>query len=225
MQLNLFQTKKHQGPDGLPTDFYKMFYIKLKDLLLDVYRECKKKRIFYDSARQGIISLIPKFGRDRLKLANWRPICLLNVDYKIVSKVMANRIKMVLDDIIDEEQSAYIKGRSISQNIRTLFDVIDLAAITNKPGIIVSVDFMKAFDRIEYSSLIGALKFFNFGENFIEWVRILFYEFNLATTNGGFLSSLFNTNERVFPRKPNISILLLVNRTNIINEVERKSKK
>ena len=82
------------------------------------------------SQRRGVISLLPKEDANLLKLANWRPITLLNVDYKIASKVIATRFEKVLDLLISPHQTDFLKGRYIGQNIRLVTDVVEHA--TNK---------------------------------------------------------------------------------------------
>ena len=198
---------KAPGPDGIPADFYKVFWIKIKGLIHEVFSKCRENGILFDSARQGIISLIPKEGRNRSFLKNWRPITLLNVDYKILSKTMANRMKIVLPDIIDRDQTGFVKGKDISENLRKVFDVIELALIKKMLALIVQVDFEKAFDRVDLKSLFLIMEKFNFGENMISWTKILFKEFNLAVTNFSYLSHFFVPTRGLF--QGNLIVLYL----------------
>ena len=124
----LSETKcnKSPGPDGLPADLYKIFYLRLKFFMLDALNECFEVKRIFRSGREGIISLIPKKGRDRRFLKNWRLIILLCVDYKLISKIISNRIRIVLDKIIHQDQSGFIPGRNISDNIRQVIDGINL---------------------------------------------------------------------------------------------------
>ena len=148
---------KCPGPDGIPADFYKIFYSRIKDTLLEVLCHAKKLGRLHNTARYGVISLIPKHNKDRSYLAHWRPIVLLNVDFKILSKIFANRLKLVLDDLIDPLQAGFIKNRQISDNIRRLFDLMELTWAAQMPAIIISVDFHKAFDRVDYTALYKIL--------------------------------------------------------------------
>ena len=74
--------------------------------------------------RQGVITCIPKEGKDKQYLKNWRPITLLNTMYKIASSCIAARLKMVLPKLISEEQKGFLKGRYIGENIRLLYDTL-----------------------------------------------------------------------------------------------------
>ena len=108
------------------------------------------------SQRRGVISLLFKKG-DRTQLKNWRPITLLTTDYKILSKALANRLHEVLPLIIHSDQTASIRGRTINDNARLLHDVIAYANTNSVPLAVVSVDQMKAFDRVSHDSCSSAL--------------------------------------------------------------------
>ena len=97
----------------------------------------------------GVIALIPKKDKDKSLLENLRPISLLNVDYKIPTKIIAKRIEKVLPRIINPNQTGYVKGRFIGENIRLIQDVMSLTKNANMPGIAFFLDFRKAFDTIE----------------------------------------------------------------------------
>ena len=97
------------------------------------------------SQRQAVIAVLDK-GKDRSLIANWRPISLLNVDYKIISKTIAKRLKVVLPKLIHHNQVGFITGRNIAENLRAISDIFDYTKDFNVPGILISVDFHKAFD-------------------------------------------------------------------------------
>jgi len=85
---------------------------------------------------------------DRKSLKNWRPISLLNVDYKICSKAISVRLSKVLEFIVDPDQTCSVPGRKISSNLHTLRDILDYIDRTGETGILVSLDQEKAFDRV-----------------------------------------------------------------------------
>ena len=133
-------------------------------------------------ARIGIISLIPKKNRDLRWIKNWCPIILLCVDYKILAKIIANRVKSVLDNLIGKEQSAFIKGRNINNSIRKIVDTVNYCDRKQLNSLLLSIDFEKAFDCVEYLSVEMAMKSLNFGKNIIQWTRILYDDFQLGTS-------------------------------------------
>ena len=108
-------------------------------------------------------SLIPKVENNLSTLSNWHPITLLNVDYKILAKVIAKRIEPVLTKLIHPDQTEFIKGRFIGQNIRLLNDLMEFTDDQNVPGILLFIDYEKAFDIIEWTFIQNVLKCFNFG--------------------------------------------------------------
>ena len=101
--------------------------------------------------KQGIITLIAKENKSRQNLANYRPICLLNTIYKIASASIADRIKTVLDKLIHYSQSGFISGRYMGDNTRLLYDLMQFVGENNVPGLLLLIDFEKAFDSLSWS--------------------------------------------------------------------------
>ena len=129
--------------------------------------------------RRGVLCLLPK-KNDPLLLKNWRPISLFNQDYKLIAKLIAKRIKLCLDAIIDIDQTGFIKGRYIGQNIRNTIDIIHYCEQQDKAGILISIDFEKALDKLEWSFIKKSLNFF--------WVNILYTEIVSCVSNNGYAS-------------------------------------
>ena len=115
--LKTFSENKSPGNDGLTIEFYKHFWNKINKILVDSYNERFDKGILTNSQRQAVITLLQKPGKDRLLLQNWRPISLLNLDYKILTNVIGQRIQVVLPDIIHENQSGFVSGRKIEHSV------------------------------------------------------------------------------------------------------------
>lgn len=106
--------KNNKSPDGLSAEFYKAF--SWKSIENDTLPP---------SLTQGLVTLIPKPRKDVLFIDSWRPICLLNNDYKILSSIFSRTIKETLDAIRDETQSGFKGNRHISNNIRLVLDILD----------------------------------------------------------------------------------------------------
>ena len=98
------------------------------------------------SQREAAIKLIEKKDRDKRFVKNWQPISLLNIDTKILSKSLAEKLKNVLPELISSNQTAYVKNQCISESGRLISDVIEMFAITDIPGYLVTMDIEKAFD-------------------------------------------------------------------------------
>lgn len=123
--LKTFQLNKTPGTDGLTAEFYLRFWTDISGPLIDCLNHGALLGELSISQRQGIISLIPKKNKDALLLKNWRPISLLNTDYKLATKCIAKRLEKVLPYLIDGDQTGYIKGRFIGENIRLISDIIE----------------------------------------------------------------------------------------------------
>ena len=109
--LKTFQPNKTPGTDGLTAEFYLRFWTYISAPLIDCLNNSALLGELSISHRQGIIFLIPKKNKDPLLLKNWRPISLLNTDYKLATKCIAKRLEKVLPYLIDGDQTGYIKGR------------------------------------------------------------------------------------------------------------------
>ena len=129
LKVALRQTKRNKcpGPDGISSDFYMMFFNKIGTILLEALQYAIKVGRVHTSSRNGIISLIPKADKSPNFLKNWRPIILLCTDYKLLAKIVSNRLRKVLDEIIDKDQNGFVPGRNINNSVRTILDTITWA--------------------------------------------------------------------------------------------------
>ena len=116
--------------------------------------------------------------------------------------MISNRVKLVLEDLIAEDQTAFTKGRDISQNIRKTLDIQDIAFQRNLVAVLISVDFEKAFDKVEHNSLIQAFSYFGFPEYMLQWLTILFKDMWLCTINDGFTSNWFMLTHGIYQGNP-----------------------
>ena len=158
---------------------------------MNCINECFEKGEMSSSQKQAIITLIEKKGKDRSFLENWRPISLVNVDTKIMTKAIASRIKNVLPDIIHPNQTGYVKDRFIGETIRSIYDVMDLTGKENIPGLMLFIDFQKAFDSVEWDFLFKCLEAFNFGPDFLHCVKVFYKNIHSCILNNGMTSSFF----------------------------------
>ena len=168
---------KAPGPDDITADWLKVFWGKIKNNYLSLINHTFKVGRILTSGRYSVITLIPKLGCDNKLLKNWRPICLLGVGYKLLSKTIANRLKQVLPNIIHLDQSGFVAGCNIRDSLRKTLDTIEIAKIKQIDALLLCIDFEKAFDMVKYNSLFAVLKSLGIGENMIRWMRILFYRY------------------------------------------------
>ena len=181
---------KSPGSDGLSVEFYKTFaHLVLPDLL-DVFNDVFVSGLLSDSQRGSIITLVPKSG-DVLNPANRRPISLLNVDYKILSKILSTRLRSVLSYIVNEYQVCAVHGRTVLHNLLVIRDLVSFVNSRGLDCALLSLDQEKAFDRVDHEFLFKCLNRFGFGEAFIRWIRILYTDCFARVLVNGFLSDTF----------------------------------
>ena len=123
-ELFKMSRNKTPGNDGLTAEFYETFWLVVTKFMVDSFNGADSDQCMSVSQKQGVIKLIPKANKDKLVLGNWRPITLINVDAKILSKCLAKRISKVIKKLINSQQTAFVKGRYIGEGIRQISDII-----------------------------------------------------------------------------------------------------
>ncbi len=181
------KTEKSPGSDGLTPEFYKTFWPLIKNLLMGVIHETFLHGELPYSMRKALLALLYKKG-DITLLKNYRPISLTNYDYKIICFTLTNRLQKVIKTLIHEDQTGYIKDRYIGTNARLIQDYFEDCEKFDIPGILLFLDFEKAFDSVEWNFMISVLERFNFGNNFINWIKILYKKPTLSIKNNGWIS-------------------------------------
>lgn len=171
--MDEMQNRKTPGLDGIPVEFYKKFSKKLVPILKNLFMDILRKGRLPKSMYLGVISLLHK-GGDRNERKNYRPVTLSNVDYKILAKVLTNRVGKLMDKVIHKDQSSGVKGRNIQDAAFFINSVISKCQVDRKTGILLSVDQMAAFDRVEWEYLNLSLRKFGFSENFLKWISIIY---------------------------------------------------
>jgi len=181
--LKCMKNGKTPGLDGYHCEVYNFFWQDIKYLVLDSINYAYHSGSLSIDQRRGIITLTPKSGKDRTLLKSWRPISLLNTDYKIIAKSLANRLKPNLPLLIHPDQTGFVKNRYIGENCRLIGDILHLACKKQISGFLLLVDFQKAYDSVEWKYIEKILPLFNLGESFKKWVKILYFDSESTVTN------------------------------------------
>ena len=161
---------KSPGPDGLNFKFIKKFWKIIKPDLLRFLDEFYVNGIFPKGGNASFIALIPKV-LDPQQLSEYRPISLIGCIYKIVSKILARRLKKVMPSIIDERQSAFIEGRHLLHGVLVANEVVEEAKRKQKSCIVFKVDYEKAYDSVSWQFLIYMMRRMDFNPRWIMWIE------------------------------------------------------
>ena len=149
--LNTFKDSKTPGNDGIPAEFYKKIWHLVGTYITDSLNFAFEHGELSTSHRQAVITLIDKKDKIKPKIQTLRPISLLNVDLKIGTKALALRLQDVLPYVINDDQTGFVRGRTIFDSIKIIQDLMNLTKKFKLEGILLFIDFEKAFDSIEWS--------------------------------------------------------------------------
>lgn len=188
---------KSPGSDGITPEFYLQFWDSLCDPFMDSILFSLDNGILSEGQRTGLIKLIPKKDLDRQEIANWRPITLLNVDFKILSKAISARIQSCITQIIAPDQTGFIRGRYIGTNLINVRSLIDHVDASDSSGLLLAVDYQKAFDTVRWELIFTALDLFGFGNYIVSAIKTMFKGIKTAVCNAGYSSSFFSPSRGV----------------------------
>ena len=160
-----------------------------------------KKRSYYP---------LTKKKKKQNKQTNEPGITLPNCHYNIATKLIANRIQKSLPNIINNDQTGFLKNRFIEENIRLIESIINHTNIEQIPGLLLFVDFEKTFDSIKWSFIEKTLRHFNFETSLVSWVKLLYTYISSCVLNDGWASDFFSLHHgvrQVCPLSPYLFIV------------------
>ena len=214
---------KRQGRTDLPKSFMKLFSIFCNKIyLINSYNDAFQKGSLSVCQRRGVISLIPKEDSDLSELSGWRPITLLNVDYKILAKTIAKRIEPFLPKPIHSDQTGFVKDRYIGQNIRLLSDLMEYTDFKKISGILLFSDLEKAFDSVEWKFIMNSLELFNFGPSIRKGFSILYDNVETAVMNAGYMTNYFQVSRGVRQGCPLSPLLFILSVELLASKIRRE---
>ena len=199
------------GISGFSREFYKHFSKDLIGFIMKYIEYTEEIGILSENQRIGVITLLPKGQKDKKTLKNWRPITLLSSLYKTISGAIGNRFKKFLPSVIGLSQKGFVDGRQMSECTRLLYDTISDAYCTEgKKGIIMSIDFEKAFDSVSFSFIERVIEAAGFPKKMQTWVKILLNGFMSHVNHAGNLLSLIELGRGARQGDPIASILFVL---------------
>eukprot|EP00253_Pinus_taeda_P025653 PITA_25653 len=174
---------KAPGLDGFTSDFFHHFWDLIQIEVWQLVEESRALRWMYPGLNATFLALIPKTA-DANKPKKYRPIALCNITYKIVSKVIANRLKPLLPLLISPEQSGYVEGCQITDGIILTHEILHSLKQSKKPGMLLKIDLSKAFDSISWLYIQKNLNAFGFDHSWTRWI--------ISLLSSSFFSILIN---------------------------------
>lgn len=167
---------KAPGIDGIPPELYVAFWDILGPPLFENITAAIQVGSFTRQSNTALISLLLKKDKDPSDCASYRPLSLLNTDIKIFAKVLACRLRNRMTLLCHCDQTGFIRTRIASDNTRRLLHLINYASSIDSPAAALSLDALKAFDRLEWPYLWYTLRRLGFGDSYIKWIKVLYAE-------------------------------------------------
>jgi exonuclease III len=176
------------GPDGIPYLVYKKLWSVTGPTILESWNHSLRVGKMPPSHLQSVITLLPKEGKDKNDIKNWRPITLSNCDSKIITKALSIKTSKILDSIIDTSQTAYIPGRSVADNLRANYFYKNHCRKNNVDAALISLDAKKAFDSVDHKYIEETLIAYGFGEKFVNVFKTLYNDLTAKILINGYMS-------------------------------------
>jgi mannosylglycoprotein endo-beta-mannosidase len=165
----LMEHNKASGPDGFPAEFYQTFWDTIKSDLLELFSSLHAGQLELFRLNFGEIILLPKVNEAE-RIQQYRPICLLNVSFKIFTKVATIRLNTVAEHVVRPSQTAFMQGRNILDGVVVLHEAVHELHSKKLNGVILKLDFEKAYDKVKWSFLQQTLRMKGFSE---EWRALI----------------------------------------------------
>lgn len=200
---------KAPGPDGFTINFYKAYWNIVKQDIWEIVEDSRRSKSILKSLNSTFIALIPKVEEANTP-DKFRPIALCNVIYKIISKVIANRLKAILPGIISQEQSGYVEGRQILDNILLAQEMIHSLHSQKAAGMLMQLDLSKAYDKVSWSYLEAVLRAFGFSQQWIQWVVALIKSPRYSILVNGAPSTPFSPSRGIRQGDPSSPFLFVI---------------
>lgn len=215
------ENNKAPGMDGLPKEFYGLMWPVIEQDIIEVFNCILLTEAMPPSMTEGLITLIYKEKGDIADLKNWRPITLMNVDYKILMKILADRIKPVMHKLVSPEQACGVHERTIHDQLYLLQDCYDFHQETTKTGLFVAIDQEKAFDRLSHEFLLMVLERMKMPPDILDFIRIIYSNMTSRININGLITGPFDITRSVRQGCP-LSMLLFVLVAETLNQSIKK---
>jgi hypothetical protein len=215
-------TNKSPDPDGFNTDFVRKCWPVIAS---DFYELCDKfyeGSICLESINGSYVTLIPKLSLPT-SVGDYRPISLLNTSMKILTKLLANRLQLVITNLVHQNQYGLLKARTIQDCLAWAFEYISICHKSGKEIVILKLDFEKAFDKLEHAAIIDILRHKGFGDRWLHWISLILGSSTSQVLLNGVPGKRFHCRRGVLQGDP-LSPLLFVLASDLLQSIINKAK-
>ena len=195
--------------DGFFMAFFHHFWRVVERDVLTIFEEFYQHCKFEKSLNATFIALIPK-KNDASNIHDFRPISLVESLYKILAKVLANRLKVVLDKLISESQNSFVGGRQILNSVLIANECVDSKTKSMMLGVICKLDIEKAYDNVNWEALLKLLKKMGFREKLCSWIRTCISTIQFSVLFNRSLANFFGSSRGLRQGDPLFPLLFLV---------------
>ena len=186
--LFAMKSNKSLGPDGFPCEFYKLTWPVLRRDFVVAIQSVFQFGFLPKGVNSTILALVPK-KTDSMEMKDYRPIACCNVLYKVVSKILANRLKKLFPNIISDNQSAFIKERLLMDNVLLASEMVkDYHRESVSPRCVMKIDISKAFDSVQWEFVLKGLEVMGFPGRFIHWIILCITSLSFSVQVNGELA-------------------------------------
>ena len=164
------EKNKAAGPDKIPVEFFQVCWDIIKKDIVELFADFHKGNLDVHRLNYGVITLLPKV-KDAIRIQQFRPICLLNCLYKWITKTLTLILENLANKLILKTQSAFLKGRNIMNGVRALYEILHETKRNKKTGVVLKLDFEKAYDKVNWNFLFDCLKLWGFCDHWCSWIK------------------------------------------------------
>ena len=209
--LHTFPRGKRPGSDGLPYEFLQQFWTVLGPVLLPVFLESfQEGNSLTPSQAHGLVTLLYKGSGPRSDPASYRPITLLNSDFKLLAKALTDRWGSHITSVVDDTQTAFLPGRDIASNVLAHLEEVEYLETAREPGCLAFLDFSKAYDRLDREWVLQCMRRIGFGPSATRWVDLLHSHLTAKVRFNGWLSPSFPVSTGLAQGSPLSPLLFVV---------------